>query len=157
MAGKIRVYRQRIRSVTTIKKSTRAMELVAASRIRKAQERSRAATPYARELTRAVSALATYSNVDHPITTERENPRRAAVLLISGDRGLAGAYSSNVIREAERLAEKLRNEGKEVLPYLCRGARRWPSTRSAVGRSRSSGPASPTTPGPRTPRTSARS
>ncbi len=119
MAGKIRVYRQRIRSVTTIKKSTRAMELVAASRIRKAQERSRAATPYARELTRAVSALATYSNVDHPITTERENPRRAAVLLISGDRGLAGAYSSNVIREAERLAEKLRNEGKEVLPYLC--------------------------------------
>ena len=119
MAGKIRIYRQRIRSVTTIKKSTRAMELVAASRIRKAQERTRAATPYARELTRAVSALATFSNVDHPITTERENPRRAAMLLISSDRGLAGAYSSNVIREGERLAELLRNEGKEVVPYIC--------------------------------------
>ncbi|GAA5032251.1 F0F1 ATP synthase subunit gamma [Actinopolymorpha pittospori] len=118
MAGKIRIYRQRIRAVTTIKKSTRAMELVAASRIRKAQDRSAAATPYARELTRAVSALATFSHVDHPITTERPNARRAALLLISSDRGLAGAYSSNVIREGERLAEKLREEGKEVLPYL---------------------------------------
>ncbi|MGW0227293.1 F0F1 ATP synthase subunit gamma [Actinopolymorpha singaporensis] len=119
MAGKIRVYRQRIRAVTTIKKSTRAMELVAASRIRRAQERSQAATPYARELTRAVSALATYSHVDHPITTERANPRRAAVLVISSDRGLAGAYSSSVLREGERLAELLRGEGKEVVPYVC--------------------------------------
>ncbi|WP_020575222.1 F0F1 ATP synthase subunit gamma [Actinopolymorpha alba] len=119
MAGKIRIYRQRIRAVTTIKKSTRAMELVAASRIRKAQERSQAATPYARELTRAVSALATFSHVDHPLTTERPEASRAAVLIIASDRGLAGAYSSNVIREGERLTELLRSEGKEVRPYLC--------------------------------------
>jgi len=119
MAGKIRLYRQRIRSVSTIKKSTRAMELVAASRIRRAQERSQAATPYARELTRAVSALVTFSHVDHPLLTERENPRRAAVLVISSDRGLAGAYSANVIREAERLGELLRGAGKEVALYVC--------------------------------------
>jgi F-type H+-transporting ATPase subunit gamma len=119
MAGKLRIYRQRIRAVTSIGKITRAMELVAASRIRRAQERSRAATPYARELTRAVSALVTFANVDHPLTTEPENPRRAAVLLITSDRGLAGAYSSSVIREGERLAELLRGEGKEVAPYLC--------------------------------------
>ena len=119
MAGQIRVYRQRIRAVSTIKKSTRAMELVAASRIRKAQERSQAATPYARELTRAVSALATYSQVDHPMTTERPDATRAAILLLSSDRGLAGPYSSNVIREGEQLAELLRKEGKEVVPYVC--------------------------------------
>jgi F-type H+-transporting ATPase subunit gamma len=118
MASKTRAYNRRIRSVGTIMKSTRAMELVAASRIRKAQERSQAATPYARELTRAVSALATFSNVDHALATERENPRRAAVLVVSSDRGLAGAYSANVLREGERLAEKLRGEGKEVVPYL---------------------------------------
>ncbi|MEQ4204382.1 F0F1 ATP synthase subunit gamma [Actinopolymorpha sp. B17G11] len=119
MAGKLRIYRQRIRAISSIGKITRAMELVAASRIRRAQERSRAATPYARELTRAVSALVTYSNVDHPLTVERTNPRRAAMLLITSDRGLAGAYSSSVIREGERLAELVRGEGKEVVPYLC--------------------------------------
>jgi F-type H+-transporting ATPase subunit gamma len=119
MAGKLRIYRQRIRAISSIGKITRAMELVAASRIRRAQDRSRAATPYARELTRAVSALVTFSNVDHPLTVERTNPRRAAMLLITSDRGLAGAYSSSVIREGERLTELLRGEGKEVVPYLC--------------------------------------
>jgi F-type H+-transporting ATPase subunit gamma len=119
MAGKLRIYRQRIRAISSIGKITRAMELVAASRIRRAQDRSRAATPYARELTRAVSALVTFSNVDHPLTVERTNPRRAAMLLIASDRGLAGAYSSSVIREGERLTELLRGEGKEVVPYLC--------------------------------------
>jgi F-type H+-transporting ATPase subunit gamma len=94
------------------------MELIAASRIIKAQQRAQAAAPYARELTRAVSAVATYSNVDHPLTTEPENPRRAAILIVTSDRGLAGAYSSSVIKEAERLAEKLRAEGKEVDTYI---------------------------------------
>ena len=93
--------RQRRTSVTTIKKVTRAMELIAASRIIKAQQRAQSAAPYARELTRAVSAVATFSNVDHPLTTEAENPTRAAVLLITSDRGLAGAYSSSVIKEGE--------------------------------------------------------
>jgi F-type H+-transporting ATPase subunit gamma len=95
------------------------MELIAASRIIKAQQRAQAAAPYARELTRAVSALATYSNVDHPMTTEPEDPKRAAVLIITSDRGLAGAYSSSVIKEAERLVTTLTEEGKEVATYIC--------------------------------------
>jgi F-type H+-transporting ATPase subunit gamma len=118
MALSLREYRARIKSVESTKKITRAMELIAASRIIKAQQRARAAAPYARELTRAVSAVATYSNVDHPLTTEPENPHRAAILLVTSDRGLAGAYSSSVIKEGERLAEKLREEGKEVDTYI---------------------------------------
>jgi F-type H+-transporting ATPase subunit gamma len=118
MAVSLREYRARIRTVESTKKITRAMELIAASRIIKAQQRAQAAAPYARELTRAVSAVATYSNVDHPLTTEPENPRRAAILIVTSDRGLAGAYSSSVIKEAERLAEKLREEGKEVDTYI---------------------------------------
>lgn len=118
MASSLRELRQRRSSVTTTKKITRAMELIASSRIIKAQQRARSAAPYARELTRAVSAVATYSNVEHPLTTERENPTRAAMLLITSDRGLAGAYSSTVIKQGEQLAELLREEGKEVVPYL---------------------------------------
>jgi F-type H+-transporting ATPase subunit gamma len=118
MAVSLREYRARIKSVESTKKITRAMELIAASRIVKAQQRAQAAAPYARELTRAVSAVATYSNVDHPLTTEPEDPKRAAILVVTSDRGLAGAYSSSVIKEAERLAEKLREEGKEVDTYL---------------------------------------
>jgi F-type H+-transporting ATPase subunit gamma len=94
------------------------MELIAASRIIKAQRRAQAAAPYARELTRAVSAVATFSNVDHPLTTETENPRRAAILLITSDRGLAGAYSSSVIKEGEQLTRLLNDSGKEVVPYI---------------------------------------
>src|SRR5688572_14190860 len=118
MPASLRELRQRRASVSTIKQITRAMELIAASRIVKAQQRAQSATPYARELTRAVSAVATFSNVDHPLTTEPENPTRAAVLLITSDRGLAGAYSSSVIREAERLTELLGASGREVVPFL---------------------------------------
>jgi F-type H+-transporting ATPase subunit gamma len=118
MPASLRELRQRRASVTTIKKVTRAMELIAASRIIKAQQRAQAAAPYARELTRAVSAVATYSNVDHPLITEPENPTRAAVLLISSDRGLAGAYSSSVIKEGEQLNQLLRQSNKEPVPYL---------------------------------------
>jgi F-type H+-transporting ATPase subunit gamma len=101
-----------------MKKITRAMELIAASRIIKAQQRAQAAAPYARELTRAVSAVATYARVDHALTTEPEDPKRAAILVVTSDRGLAGAYSSSVLKESERLAEKLRGEGKEVDTYI---------------------------------------
>jgi F-type H+-transporting ATPase subunit gamma len=65
-----------------------------------------------------VSAVATYSNVDHPLTTEPEESNRAAILVVTSDRGLAGAYSSAVLREAEQLGEKLRGEGKEVDFYV---------------------------------------
>lgn len=118
MAVSLREYRARIKSTESMKKITRAMELIAASRIIKAQQRATAAAPYARELTRAVSAVATFSNVDHPLTREQENPKRAAVLVITSDRGLAGAYSSSVIKETERLTERLRAEGKELDFYL---------------------------------------
>jgi F-type H+-transporting ATPase subunit gamma len=116
LPASLRELRQRRASVTTIKKVTRAMELIAASRIIRAQQRAQGAAPYARELTRAVSAVATYSNVDHPLTTE--NPSRAAVLLITSDRGLAGAYSSSVIKEGEQLNQLLRQSNKEPVPYL---------------------------------------
>jgi F-type H+-transporting ATPase subunit gamma len=119
MAVSLREYRARIRSVESTKKITRAMELIAASRIIKAQQRAQRAAPYARELTRAVSAVATFSNVDHPLTREEEDPKRAAVLIITSDRGLAGAYSSSVLKEAERLGERLRAEGKEIDTYIC--------------------------------------
>jgi F-type H+-transporting ATPase subunit gamma len=118
VAVSLREYRARIRSTESMKKITRAMELIAASRIIKAQQRANSAAPYARELTRAVSAVATYSNVDHPLTTEPESSERAAVLVVTSDRGLAGAYSSSVLREAEALVEKLRGEGKTVELYV---------------------------------------
>ncbi|GAB3465258.1 F0F1 ATP synthase subunit gamma [Kineococcus endophyticus] len=118
MAGQLRAYRRQIRSVQATKKITRAMELIAASRIIKAQANVRASTPYARALTRAVSAAASNSSLDHPLITEKAEVKRAAVLLLSSDRGLAGAYSSSVLREGERLVATLREEGKEVAPYL---------------------------------------
>ncbi len=118
MAVSLREYRARIKSTESMKKITRAMELIAASRIIKAQQKAAAAAPYARELTRAVSAVATFSNVDHPLTREQENPKRAAVLIITSDRGLAGAYSSSVLKESERLSERLRAEGKEIDYFL---------------------------------------
>lgn len=118
MALSLREYRARIKSTESMKKITRAMELIAASRIIKAQQRAQSAAPYARELTRAVSAVATYSSVDHPMTKESDNPVRAAVLVVTSDRGLAGAYSSSVIKEAERLVEKLKDESKEARLYI---------------------------------------
>ena len=114
MAVSLREYRARIKSTESMKKITRAMELIAASRIIKAQQRAQAAAPYARELTRAVSAVATFSNVDHPQTKEEENPVKAEGLIVTSDRSLAGAYSGSVLKEAERLFERLRDEGKDV-------------------------------------------
>ncbi|WP_328536669.1 F0F1 ATP synthase subunit gamma [Streptomyces sp. NBC_00344] len=118
MGAQLRVYKRRIRSVTATKKITKAMEMIAASRIVKAQRKVTASMPYATELTRAVTAVATGSNTKHPLTTEAENPTRAAILLITSDRGLAGGYSSNAIKAAEQLTQRLRGEGKEVDAYI---------------------------------------
>ncbi|MFE6685984.1 F0F1 ATP synthase subunit gamma [Streptomyces sp. NPDC057743] len=118
MGASLRVYKRRIRSVSATKKITRAMEMIAASRVVKAQRQVAASTPYSSELTRAVTAVATGSNTQHPLTTEVEKPTRAALLLITSDRGLAGAYSSNVIKAAEQLTERLKAEGKEVDTYV---------------------------------------
>jgi F-type H+-transporting ATPase subunit gamma len=117
MALSVREYRARIKSTESMKKITRAMELIAASRIIKAQQRAQAAVPYSRELTRAVSAVATFSNVDHALVTEPAVSSHASILVITSDRGLAGAYSSSALKEAERLTEKLRGEGKTVAIY----------------------------------------
>ena len=118
MGAQLRVYRRRMRSVKATKKITKAMELISASRIVKAQQRVTASTPYANELTRAVSAVATYSSTNHPLTTPHDNPRRAAILIISADRGMAGAYSTNAIKEGERLAALLRERGLQVSNFL---------------------------------------
>ena len=118
MGAQLRIYRRRMRSVKATKKITKAMELISASRIVKAQQRVSASTPYANELTRAVSAVASYSSVEHPLTTAHANPRRAAVLIIGADRGMAGAYSTNAIKEGEQLAARLRDRGLSVASYL---------------------------------------
>ena len=118
MGAQLRVYKRRIRAVTATKKITKAMEMIAASRIVKAQRKVAASMPYATELTRAVTAVATGSNTKHALTTEVEAPARAAVLLVTSDRGLAGGYSSNAIKQAERLTERLRGEGKEVDTFI---------------------------------------
>lgn len=118
MAGNQRVYKARIKSTQSLKKMFRAQELIAASRIGKARARVTAAQPYATAITRAVSAVATHSDVSHPLTSERTDTNRAAVLLVASDRGMAGAYSASVIREAEQLIERLTAAGKDVQLYV---------------------------------------
>jgi F-type H+-transporting ATPase subunit gamma len=118
MGAQLRVYRQKIKSAQTTKKITRAMELISASRIQKAQQRVAASGPYSRAVTRAVSAVATFSNVDHVLTTEPEKIERAAIVIFSSDRGLAGAFNTNVLREASELAARLQGQGREVVYYL---------------------------------------
>lgn len=118
MGAQLRVYKQKINSAQTTKKITKAMELIAASRIQKAMGRVRASSPFARAVTRAVSAVATHSNVDHPLTQERPTIRRSAVVIFASDRGLAGAFNSQILREGMELAALLRSEGREPVFYL---------------------------------------
>jgi F-type H+-transporting ATPase subunit gamma len=118
MGAQLRVYKRRIRSVTATKKITKAMEMIAASRVVKAQRKVAASAPYATELTRAVTAVGTGSNTKHPLTTEAETATRSAVLLLTSDRGLAGAFNSNAIKAAEQLTARLEAEGKEVDTYI---------------------------------------
>ncbi|MEU2616292.1 F0F1 ATP synthase subunit gamma [Micromonospora sp. NPDC007271] len=118
MAAQVRVLRQRIRSAKSMKKITKAMELVATSRIAKAQARVEASLPYARAITGVLTALASNARIDHPLLTPRERVRRAGVLLITADRGLAGGYSSNAIKTAESLVARLRADGKEPVLYV---------------------------------------
>lgn len=121
MGAQQRVFKQKIRSTQSLRKIFKAMELIAASRIQKAIARSQAASPYANALTRAVSAVASESNVDHVLTSEPDHVTRAAVLVIGPDRGFAGAYSANLIRESEELVRLLKGEGKEVALFTVGG------------------------------------
>jgi F-type H+-transporting ATPase subunit gamma len=119
MGAQLREYRRRIKSVNSTKKITRAMELIAAARISKAQQRIEASRPYAEAITEVVRTVtAEGAGDDHPLTTPRENPSRAAVLVICSDRGLAGGYSANVLRLGERTSGGLKERGLEVVPYL---------------------------------------
>jgi F-type H+-transporting ATPase subunit gamma len=118
VAGTLRALRRRIRSTQSTKKIFSAQELIAGARIVRAQARVEASKPYAREITRVLSALASSASLDHPLLTERENPRRAAVLVITSDRGFAGSYNVNVLRRTEELLSLLRQEGKEPVLYV---------------------------------------
>jgi len=118
MGAQLRVYRRRIRSVQSTKKITAAMELIAASRIAKAQARMKAARPYAEELTRALAALGKNASLKHPMLTGVESPQRAGVLVVTSDRGLAGGYNSNALKRANEVAGRLRGESKDVVWYV---------------------------------------
>ncbi|RDI33056.1 F0F1 ATP synthase subunit gamma [Lentzea flaviverrucosa] len=118
MGAQIRELRQRIRTVNSTKKITKAYELIATSRLAKAQTRVAASRPYADEITNVLSALAEASaNLDHPLLSERENPKRAAVLVVTSDKGMCGGYNANVLKAAEQLIQLLKSEGKEPVLY----------------------------------------
>ena len=111
--------RSRIKSVNSTKKITKAQELIATSRITKAQARVAASKPYAEEITKVLSALASASSsLDHPLLNERPEPKRAAVLVVTSDRGMCGGYNSNVLKESEELFQLLRSEGKDPVIYV---------------------------------------
>ncbi|MFW6090476.1 MAG: F0F1 ATP synthase subunit gamma [Actinomycetota bacterium] len=118
MGAQLRELRRRVRSVESTKKITRAQELIAASRITKAQQRAQAARPYTETLIAALEAAAEKSRLDHPLIESAGEPRRSAVLVVTSDRGFAGAYTSSVIREAEALSGLLAEQGQEVVPYV---------------------------------------
>ncbi|AHC26727.1 MULTISPECIES: F0F1 ATP synthase subunit gamma [Mycobacteriaceae] len=118
MAATLRELRGRIKSASSIKKITKAQELIATSRIAKAQARVDAARPYSTEITNMLTELASASALDHPLLVPRDNPKRAAVLVVSSDRGLCGGYNANVLRRAEELFSLLRDEGKDPVLYV---------------------------------------
>ena len=118
MAGSVRHLRGRIRATRSMRKITKAMELVATSRIAKAQARVAASLPYSKAITDVLTALASSASIDHPLLQPRPRVRRAGVLVITSDRGLAGGYNANVIRTAEQLIARLKDEGKQVFLYV---------------------------------------
>src|SRR6476659_2352132 len=118
MGAQLRIYCRRIRSVQSTKKITKAMELIAASRIVRAQTRMRAARPYADELTRALGAVLQDASLKNPMLTGVDSPRRAAILIITSDRGLAGGYNANALKAANTLARELEGDGREVVRYV---------------------------------------
>jgi F-type H+-transporting ATPase subunit gamma len=119
MGAQLRAVRRRIRSIQSTAKITRAQELIASSRIIKAQQRLHAAAPYARELTRAVEAVVARSeHVDHPLTRPATNPKKAAVVILTSDRGFAGGFNANVLREAQSLRALLRDRGLGEVSFV---------------------------------------
>jgi F-type H+-transporting ATPase subunit gamma len=121
MGAQLRQIRARIRSAGSIKKITRAQEMIATSRIGKAQSRLKAARPYANEITNMLTTLGNEAALDHPLLVERPEPKRAGVLVVSSDRGLCGAYNSSIFRRSEELFSLLRKEGKQPVLYTIGG------------------------------------
>ena len=117
MGGQQRIYKQRIASTTTLAKVFRAMEMIAASRIGAARRAATEAGPYEKALTQAVAAVAVHTDLDHPLTLEREDTKRVAILVVASDRGMAGAYSATILRESEKLISDLTADGFEPLLY----------------------------------------
>ncbi|WP_326944135.1 MULTISPECIES: F0F1 ATP synthase subunit gamma [unclassified Amycolatopsis] len=119
MAAQLRELRSRIKATKSIGKITKAMELIATARITKARAKVAASRPYADEITKVLSALAgAAANLDHPLLVERPNPKRAAVLVVTSDKGQCGGYNSNVLRATGELLSLLRDEGKEARVYV---------------------------------------
>lgn len=118
MAAQVRVLRQRVKSVQSTQKTTKAMEMIATSRIARAQAKVLAAAPYSAQITEVLTALATASTLDHPLLVQRPEPKRAGILVITSDRGLCGGYNANVLKATEELTSLLRSQGKEALPYV---------------------------------------
>src|SRR5579875_2355956 len=140
MAATLRQLRGRIRSAGSIKKITKAQEMIATSRIGKAQSRLQAARPYATEITRMLTTLGNEAALDHPLLVERPEPKQAGVLVVSSDRGLCGAYNSSIFRRSEQLFSLLRKEGKKPVLYTIGkkaeshfGFRNWDITGSWTG------------------------
>ncbi|RJQ66910.1 F0F1 ATP synthase subunit gamma [Pseudonocardiaceae bacterium YIM PH 21723] len=130
----IRELRVRIKSVNSTKKITKAMQMIATSRIAKAQARVAAARPYAVEITDVLTTLASgSSNLDSPLLVPRPEPKRAGVLVVTGDKGLCGGYNSNALKTAEELCQLLRSQGKTPVVYVI--GRRGASYYSFRGRS----------------------
>ncbi|WP_199037694.1 F0F1 ATP synthase subunit gamma [Glycomyces salinus] len=118
MSAQLRTLRKRLRSTQSIKKITKAQELVATSRISKAQDRVAASLPYARSMTSVMTSLASNASINHPLLQPRENVRRAGVLVVTADKGMCGAYNANAVKTAEQLITRLSEEGKRPVLYV---------------------------------------
>ncbi|GAB3999779.1 F0F1 ATP synthase subunit gamma [Glycomyces albus] len=118
MSAQLRTLRKRLRSTQSIKKITKAQELVATSRISKAQERVAASLPYARSMTSVMTSLASNASINHPLLQPRESVRRAGVLVVTADKGMCGAYNANAVKTAEQLITRLSEEGKQPVLYV---------------------------------------
>src|SRR6201996_5986072 len=119
MAAQLRAVRARIRAVKSIAKITRAQELIASSRIVKAQQRTRAAEPYARELTTAVEAVVSRSpTITHPMITDPATVKRSAAFIITSHGGFCGAHNANVLRESTRLRQRNTENGTATVNYV---------------------------------------
>lgn len=117
----LRELRDRIKSVNSTKKITKAQELIATSQITKAQARVDESRPYAEQITKILQDLASEADIDHRMLREHENPKRAAILVITSDRGMCGGYNYNVYKETAELRALLKDEGKEADLYVMGG------------------------------------